>query len=655
MNSSGNNSTNSFKPATGTQAFKPTSATNEPLQGIDTSGLDKSLESASKALKNFIDALKSASQQVGSTQGSTKPQQVFKDSAGDVAKVQAPAINPQEVYRQATTQPQVQAQPQVQPQEAFKQATVDKPQAPDNQFKPATAPTTAPVPAMQPVSEQENDIPSGWKQDKQGRWRDERGRFVPSDKLKEKGIAVPEASPQAMPRSNDQDAGMGLRAMYAMAKRSPVGYVASKVYGFASQQAGSTSINQALAGLPLGGLIAGSLGKLEELGMKGAQFELTALQAGMTRGLGQGKGYATGNKSYKSIKQLSNALGISPSASASMLKDIGMGTQGELSVNDIAGLVIQGFDPSSISSMGGRLQALGIGGAGTVLQTMNIAKETGLSNSGVTSFAQASVGFATGRRMQGLQVTDTSNVARRARSMMQGEQAPSLEANIATLGRFQSIGVNASKGLSGFTSGMTQQMLQAYAFEQAGGDVFKATALLENMSADPLEMRKAMQAQGASEEQIDLALLGTGQLTTTDIRRGKRAELGAEAERMSTKVEKTGASLIASRAVAQKGQRDLEQLYSSGGTGESVVSRFNTLMREQTKYQASVLKKMPTSAQITKIVEKLTAVLESTDFLKSIAFSLYGSERSKPVGGKTGVTLGNDERTNVRVRGGTRF
>ena len=473
----------------------------------------------------------------------------------------------------------------------------------DPQFQPAQAPES-PVSPMTP--------PSNWKQDRQGRWRDERGRFVPSEKLREAGVPTPEGDTQAPSM---------------MPFRSPRFAAARRVASFATSAAGSTSINQALQGLPLGGLIAGSLSKLEEMGMRGAEFELSALQAGMTRGLGQGTGYATQNTSYHSISTLSSTLGISPSAAAGILRDVGTGTQGELSVADIAGLTVRGFDPASVSALGGQLRAAGVGGAGTVLQTMGIARRQGLSNAGVMSFAQAVGGFATGRRQAGLDITDASLTARRARSMiLRDEDRPSLEANLATLGRFQSVGVTASKGLSGFAAGMSDQMLQAFAFEQAGGDIFKATALLEDLSADPVKMREAMRAQGASDVQVDIALLATGQLTTTDIRRGRQAMRGEQAPRMRTGIASTQASLAASRAVAEKGQRDLEQLYgTTGGEGESVVSRFNTLMREQTKYQTAVLKKMPSSAQISAITEKLIGLLEATDFIKALAIESYGA------------------------------
>ena len=517
---------------------------------------------------------------------------------------------------------------------------------PDNQFTPPPAPEAAAEP-MSP------NIPEDWRQDAQGRWRDSRGRFVPTDMMRQAGLEPPAGG------GGGGGGGMGLRQRLALARRHPLGRAMFKVGRFAFTQAGSTSINQALQGLPAGGIIAGALSKLEEIGMRGAEFELAALQSGMTRGLGQGTGYATQNASYHSIRSLSSTLGIPPSAAASMLRDVGTGTQGELTVADIAGLTVRGFDASAVSAIGGQLQAAGAGGAGTVLQTMGIARARGLSNIGVMSFAQATAGFATARRQAGLDITDASMTARRARSMiLRGEERPSLEANIATLGRFQSVAVNASKGLSGFMSGMAEQMLQAYAFEQAGGDVFRATAMLEDMSADPVAMREAMLASGATDEDVDHALLGTGQLTTTDIRRGRQARRGAPAGRMRTGIASTKRALAASRAVAQKGQRDLEQLYGAEGGGESVVSRFNTLLKAQSRYQTEVLKKMPNSAQINKIVDRLVAILDATDFIKEIAIKVYGGGTPASTTRGTGVTnvqLGNSPNTRVRVRGGTRF
>lgn len=613
-----------FVPAGGAQRFTPASTNAPSPQVTNFEALKTQLDTASKALKAFADALT----------------QAMKSVSGDVAK--PPQFTPTPT-----------AQAPIQPQEQFKRGVSDDTDTPtleraaeplspagsrprerpdfparDYQVENRLRPEPSDPAQPQAVPDQPKGAPT------QQRQRDERGRFLP------------------------QGGGGSLGAAMSMVRRHPIAAAALALGGFAFRQAGSTSINQALQGLPMGGMIAGSLGKLEEMGMRGAQFELAALQAGVTRGLGQGTGYATANSSYQSISSLSSALGIPPSAAANILRDVGSGTRGELSVADIAGLTVQGFDPSTVSALGGQLQTAGVGGAGTVLQMMGVARRQGLANAGVMSFAQAAAGFATGRRMMGLDITDASMTARRARSMiLRDEDRPSLEANLATLGRFQSVGVSASKGLSGFMSGMSEQMLQAYAFEQAGGDIFKATALLEDMSADPVKMREAMRAQGASDEQIDLALLATGQLTTTDIRRGRQAVRGEEAPRMSTRIASTERSLAASRAVAEKGQRDLEQLYGAeGGQGESVVSRFNTLLQEQSKYQTQVLKKMPTSKQITAIVDKLIVLLEKTDFLAQIANNLYGVSGVKgakvpPM--RTGQQIGPN--TRVRVRGGTRF
>jgi hypothetical protein len=591
---------------------------------VNADTLKSAIDTATQAVKEFADVLK----------------QIAQGTQGNAGGVSQPA---------SAAQPMQPAQGQS-PQAVFRQGAVDEVQptpaavTPDNQFKPAPVPDS-PVEPLAPAS----SMPPEWKQDKNGRWRDERGQYVPRDKLRETGVDVPDSPVQA-----PQGGGGGGGGGAGLLASTPLGRIATglkAVGGFVMGQAGSTSINQALQGLPMGGLIAGSLSKLEEMGMKGAEFELSALQAGMTRGLGQGMGYATSNASYSSIRALSNRLGVSPSAAASILRDVGTGTGGELSVEDIAGLTVRGFDPASISALGGQLQGAGVGGAGTVLQTMGIARAQGLNNAQVMSFAQATAGFATGRRMTGLDITDASMTARRARSMiLRDEQSPSLEANLATLGRFQSVGVTASKGLSGFAAGMSDMMLQAYAFEQSGGDIFKATALLEDMSADPVKMREAMKAQGASDEQVDIALLATGQLTTTDIRRGRQAGLGERAGRMRTTVADTRQSLAASRAVAEKGQRDLEQLYgTTGGGGESVVSRFNTLLKEQSNYQAAVLKKMPTSTQISNIVQRLTTILETTDFMKSIAMNLYGSKATQPAGN---MPMGS---TKVKVGGGKRF
>lgn len=594
----------------------PLSTSTAPVQ---TSDLNSQLGDAAQAVRAFTDTVKQATQQA-------------TNDAGGVAQPQSAAT----------------------------------PLQPVNQFTPLPSPpsATAPLltasqaeqmhhddPMIAPYSDApfKESLPEGMKRDRHGRVRDLQGRYISASRLDELGVPFrPPSADPVQPDDPSQPAdpsqptttasprgGLTFRQRLMTARQNPmvrgVARAALAVGRFAFTQAGATSINQSLQGLPLGGLIAGSLGKLEELGMKGAGFELSALQAGATRGQGVGTGYATANSSYVSIKALSSSLGVSPSAAASMLRDVGVGTQGELTVDDITGLTVRGFDAAAVSSLGSQMTASGVGNATTALQIMGVARAQGLSNTGVMSFTQAVTGFATGRRSMGLDMTDASSLSRRARSMiLPDETRPSLESNLATLGRFQSVGVNASKGLSGFTAGMTDMMLQAYAFEKAGGDVFKATALLEKISDDPVEMRKAMQSQGASDEQVDVALLGTGQLTTTDIRRGQRAGLGERAGRMRTSVS-TGRALAASKAVAEKGQRDLEQLYgASDEGGESVVSRFNTLLKAQTRYQAQVLKKMPTSGQINKIVDKLIGILEATDFLKAMALGLYGRTGQTP-------------------------
>ena len=117
----------------------------------------------------------------------------------------------------------------------------------------------------------------------------------------------------------EKAAAYGLRERFALARRHPIGRAMFAVGRFARR----FNLNQSSAeGYALGGMVAGSLSKLEQIGMRGAEFELARAKAGMTRGLGQGQGTPQ-NTSYQSIRSLSSALGISPSSHVNMSKQVG--------------------------------------------------------------------------------------------------------------------------------------------------------------------------------------------------------------------------------------------------------------------------------------------------------------------------------------------
>lgn len=393
------------------------------------------------------------------------------------------------------------------------------------------------------------------------------------------------------------------------AARTLPGAFAAGAINIGARVAGALTFQEAVSMIPVAGDVgAGLLNMLEQLGRNAAGFELPALQAGLTFGQATSAGisdYATANSSYVKIKDLSNRLGINPSQAATILRDVGVGTQGAMSVETIAALTMNGFSPTQISATAGQLGAVGAGGVETALRTLSIARNRGLSVAQSQSFLGRVTGFATQRRLAGLSITDASLTARRARSM-----GGDLEANVATLGRFQSVGVAASKRLSGFAAGMVDMMLQASAFAEAEGDIFKATKMLEDESADPPKMRRRMLEMGATEEQIDIALLGTGQLTTEDITKGKSAIRGKEAGELKLPVvDKGGKALIASRATAERAQADLEQFFAGGQTG--LVSEFSALLKEQARYQEEVLRIMPTADLIKQTNNLILKVQES--------------------------------------------
>lgn len=378
----------------------------------------------------------------------------------------------------------------------------------------------------------------------------------------------------------------------------------------------ATDIPSAISALPGGSLLAAPFGVLDKYGRQGAAFELPALQASMARGYGFYNQSPTSTKFYNNqIKTLSTQLGISPEAAANMLRDVGSGSRASMGVGDIKNLVIRGYDPTAVSGMIGNVQGANAGGALDVLGTMGAATNLRLdasgnltdvikgsrrlSNAEVMAFTQGSADFAIGRRMSGFGGS-TSATSRQALGMMRAGDT-SLTANLQTMSRFQGVGVNASKGITAFATGMLDMALQAYAMEQAGGDPIAAQRILEDLSADPYAMRQALASLGIDETQIDTMMLGTGGLTTRDVERSKMpaAELDLKEAKSKLGTGKTGASLQTSRALAKRSQDELQRLYA--GDGGTLADKFSTYMSETVKFQEKVLSRIPDSKEIIKI------------------------------------------------------
>lgn len=414
-----------------------------------------------------------------------------------------------------------------------------------------------------------------------------------------------------------------------------------KTVGVAMNVGAATDLPSAIAALPGGSLIAAPFGVLDKYGRQGAAFELPALQASMARGSGFYNQYPTSTKFYTNqIKKLSTELGLAPEAAANLLRDVGSGSRASLSVDTIKDLVIRGYDPTAVSSLIGNIQGANAGGAADILSTMGAATSLRLdasgnltdvvkgsrrlSNAEVMAFAQGSAEFAAGRRMSGFGGS-TSAASRQALGMMRAGDT-SLTANLQTMGRFQGVGVNASKGITAFASGMLDTALMAYAMDQAGGDPIAAQRILEDLSADPYAMRQALASLGLPEEQIDTMMLGTGGLTTRDVERSKQAPAQLKG---GLGTGKTTASLRTSRAVADKSQKELEKLYA-GEAGGTLADKFATYLDESRKFQEKVLGRIPDAKTIIQMNEAMMGIYGKMNILVELNKAIVAAVGETP-------------------------
>tara|TARA_Y100000592_G_C5474713_1_gene321589 strand:- start:2770 stop:3903 length:1134 start_codon:yes stop_codon:yes gene_type:complete len=293
------------------------------------------------------------------------------------------------------------------------------------------------------------------------------------------------------------------------------------------------------------------------------------------------------------VNNLSSRLGISPQQAVNTLKGVGMaqGNNAQLGVRDIEGLTLMGFDPTSIAGMAGQLGAFGV--QGDVLRAMGGAQAGGLQGGQQTQFAQSVVQFATGRIQSGLGSESIDMITRRAGSM-----GPNLMANMQTMQRAQGISIRSAGGLTSAFSGVVDATLQAYAMQEAGGDLMEATRILEDMTGE--EMYLALQESGMDERTAKTMLTAGGQLTTRDVERIANQEGVTAPSAPRLELEKNQRrGLRASRSFAQKQQRDLSIAFSTPkGSSESVLQRLETLLQQETKFQQSQLAKIPDSQMI---------------------------------------------------------
>lgn len=419
----------------------------------------------------------------------------------------------------------------------------------------------------------------------------------------------------------------------------------NKTVGVATGILEAGDIPSAVAAYPVGGVVAAPLNFLRGLGQQGAGFEMPALQATFATTGAFNQGFATEGAAYKDIKAISSNLGIDPTAAAGMLRDAtlaagvttaGGKTMGNISPQEIMGLFVRGYDVQGIASMVGRAKAEDLGGMSFVKEMMGIGQVRGLSQNQQTQLAGQALEFAVGRQNMGLNVAggNANTLARRAIGMSAGR---GISAGFASLGRFQGVGLGASKGITSFATGMLDQALQAYAFNKAGGDFMKAQQIIEELSANPAAMRAALREMGISDEQIDTMMLGTGQLTTEDVRMSKRGP-AATASLSTTPYSDKGNALFTSRAIATKTQEDLKMLFGTGEGSERVAERFATLLKETTKFQKALLTRVPTSRQIELINAQLLMLVDKVDIAVEIGKFIAGDRGTRKIPTDPAVT-----------------
>ena len=386
--------------------------------------------------------------------------------------------------------------------------------------------------------------------------------------------------------------------------------------------AGGSSISQSLGainpfGVPIGALTAQPFSMLSDVASKASEIELVSMQAEFlnTGAIRQGamiKG-SSGGYTVDTIFALSTQLGISPAQSASMLKNVGLADpSNNFSVSDLTGLVAQGFSPEAISQIGGQLSMLNTGlGSKDVVGLLNRSGQRGALG---MNFAQRIADFTRSRKIAGLRTPKNFLGATAGRIDRMGV---GVEEGINTLSRMQGMVVQAGQGLTQMFGGMADLAIQSYAFEKAGGDLFKAQAETETISGSPEMMQQVLQSRGMSRQQARLAIAGKG-FTTSQVLQLERAT-GGDKE-LDTNVDKidTSGALAVSRKLAKKQQEDIKMTYSMANDGESMIDKLDAMLKADTKYQQSVLKKMVTSDQISAIgdaVTGLTTLLANTNVL----------------------------------------
>lgn len=358
----------------------------------------------------------------------------------------------------------------------------------------------------------------------------------------------------------------------------------------------SSDLASAVGSIPQLALMAGNLGILNRLGRQAQQVELPFLQAQAQYldELPTSAGFFQ-QTIRNNVFDLSDRLGISPSQATSILRDVGFaqaGTQNRLSTAEISSLSILGFDPVAIATAQGALQGAGVQGG--VMQAFAGGAEAGLRGQNLMSFVNQTNSFAIQRKQAGLSTENVGMTASRAVNI----SPDSALLSFGTMQRTQNIGLRAGAGLTSMFGGMSESILQAYAMSKAGGDVFEASRILEDLSGKADETYSAVLSMGVGEDVASQVLLGSG-LTTNDVERLREASRFTVQEIPTTELDiDAGKELAISRSFARKERTELALASSNSG-------KIKTLLAQETRFERSALERIPSGEAIKDITTGL--------------------------------------------------
>lgn len=443
--------------------------------------------------------------------------------------------------------------------------------------------------------------PPNWRQDASGRWRDERGRFVPLDKQREAGVAP--SGPSA-PASGGRS-GPG----------SPLGNIAGAAIPFAGGLARSL-INARMA----------------------RTSEAQALEIPQTE-LRFGGGYEQGQ--IRAARRAGARFGMTPQETVQMLQGFSaqVGEQFQLQGDTLRNVMeAQRFGVSSRAFAGfGAGGALGGGAMSGNVQTetelalrvAQVGRTMGLSGGGVerllASISQATQSMAS----QGLSL-DTESMASFMSSISKaaesaGDRRTMGEGAMRAIGRVQGMSGGALQSFRGQFGQIGQGALQAAAARNARSPL-EMIQNLEAMMSDPRRALEAMQGMGLSSDVMQLALTGAGASTTEAQRLMEGLSISSDmnlvAPRMGRAGESVTGGLALSRASAMRSNELVSVIEANKKASLAMINlsaRMEKLALSMTTNDALLTKTLVgLDATITSLIEKGGRLAQVGDDLRAL-------------------------------------